>query len=181
MFTVSDLKTGVVCYHHDDSDSTKDFVVFRIFDGRHSIRHKFPINILPKDDSPPFLISNVVIEVYEGQTVLIQGSMLQASDMDSSDDYIFFNLTKPLQAGEIMKKPGPDLIGNISYPQQKRILNFFLIKENRAMFLRIMLFFNHCQSDVSITEGQILLIVTLYKSIDLKWCYCEFTPDLHCN
>ncbi|XP_025071313.1 FRAS1-related extracellular matrix protein 1-like [Alligator sinensis] len=111
MFTVSDLKTGVVCYHHDDSDSTKDFVVFRIFDGRHSIRHKFPINILPKDDSPPFLISNVVIEVYEGQTVLIQGSMLQASDVDSSDDYIFFNLTKPLQAGEIMKKPGPDLIG----------------------------------------------------------------------
>uniref|UniRef100_A0A7M4DYN3 FRAS1-related extracellular matrix protein 1 n=1 Tax=Crocodylus porosus TaxID=8502 RepID=A0A7M4DYN3_CROPO len=111
MFTVSDLKTGVVCYHHDDSDSTKDFVVFRIFDGRHSIRHKFPINILPKDDSPPFLISNVVIEVYEGQTVLIQGSMLQASDVDSSDDYIFFNMTKLLQAGEIMKKPGPDLIG----------------------------------------------------------------------
>ncbi|XP_053888402.1 FRAS1-related extracellular matrix protein 1 isoform X1 [Malaclemys terrapin pileata] len=111
MFTVSDLRAGVVRYHHDDSDSTKDFVVFRIFDGHHSIRHKFPINILPKDDSPPFLISNVVIELYEGQTVLIQGSMLQASDMDSSDDYILFNVTKPPQAGEIMKKPGPNLIG----------------------------------------------------------------------
>ncbi|POI34584.1 hypothetical protein CIB84_001664 [Bambusicola thoracicus] len=111
MFTVSDVQTGVVCYHHDDSDSTKDFVVFRIFDGLHSIRHKFPINILPKDDSPPFLISNVVIEVQEGQTILIQGSMLQASDMDSSDDYIVFNITKPPQAGEIMKKPGPNLIG----------------------------------------------------------------------
>lgn len=117
MFTVSDIQTGVVRYHHDDSDSTKDFVVFRIFDGLHSIRHKFPINILPKDDSPPFLISNVVIEVQEGQTILIQGSMLQASDMDSSDDYIVFNITKPPQAGEIMKKPGPNLIGNETHPQ----------------------------------------------------------------
>lgn len=111
LFTVADLQAGVVRYHHDDSDSTKDFVVFRIFDGHHSIRHKFPINILPKDDSPPFLINNVVIELEEGQTVLIQGSMLRASDMDSSDDYIFFNITRPPQAGEIMKKPGPGLIG----------------------------------------------------------------------
>ncbi|XP_021236603.1 FRAS1-related extracellular matrix protein 1 isoform X3 [Numida meleagris] len=111
MFTVSDIQSGVVYYHHDDSDSTKDFVVFRIFDALHSIRHKFPISILPKDDSPPFLISNVVIEAHEGQTILIQGSMLQASDMDSSDDYIVFNITKTPQAGEIMKKPGPNLIG----------------------------------------------------------------------
>ncbi|XP_053763924.1 FRAS1-related extracellular matrix protein 1 isoform X4 [Panthera pardus] len=111
LFTVADLQAGVVRYHHDDSDSTKDFVVFRIFDGHHSIRHKFPINILPKDDSPPFLVNNVVIELEEGQTILIQGSMLRASDMDSSDDYIFFNITKPPQAGEIMKKPGPGLIG----------------------------------------------------------------------
>ncbi|XP_056377142.1 FRAS1-related extracellular matrix protein 1 [Hyla sarda] len=106
MFTVKDIKDGVVCYHHDDSDTTKDFVVFRIFDGRHSIRHKFPINILPKDDSPPFLITNTVIELLEGQTVLIQGSMLCASDMDSSDDYIRFNITKQSVAGSIMKKPG---------------------------------------------------------------------------
>ncbi|XP_036917838.1 FRAS1-related extracellular matrix protein 1 isoform X3 [Sturnira hondurensis] len=111
LFTVADLQAGVVRYHHDDSDSTKDFVVFRIFDGHHSIRHKFPINILPKDDSPPFLINNVVIELEEGQTILIQGSMLRASDMDSSDDYIFFNITQPPQAGEIMKQPGPGLIG----------------------------------------------------------------------
>ncbi|XP_055973252.1 FRAS1-related extracellular matrix protein 1 isoform X1 [Sorex fumeus] len=111
LFSVTDLQSGVVRYHHDDSDSTKDFIVFRIFDGHHSIHHKFPINILPKDDSPPFLITNIVIELEEGQTVLIQGSMLRASDMDSSDDYIFFNITKPPQAGEIMKKPGPGLVG----------------------------------------------------------------------
>uniref|UniRef100_A0ACB8ESF7 FRAS1- extracellular matrix protein 1 n=1 Tax=Sphaerodactylus townsendi TaxID=933632 RepID=A0ACB8ESF7_9SAUR len=116
MFTVSDLKAGVVRYHHDDSDSTKDCIVFRIFDSRHSSRHRFPINILPKDDSPPFLISNTEIEVYEGQTILIQSSMLLATDIDSSDDYILFNITKTAQAGEIMKKPGSDLI---DYPVTK--------------------------------------------------------------
>lgn len=113
MFTVKDIKAGVVCYHHDDSDTTKDFVVFRIFDGRHSIRHKFPINILPKDDSPPFLIANTVIELPEGQTVLIQGTMLCASDMDSSDDYIRFNITKQASAGSIIKKPGQNAL---AYP-----------------------------------------------------------------
>ncbi|XP_068090887.1 FRAS1-related extracellular matrix protein 1 isoform X2 [Hyperolius riggenbachi] len=113
MFTVTDIKAGVVCYHHDDSDTTKDFVVFRIFDGRHSIRHKFPINILPKDDSPPFLITNTVIELLEGETILIQGSMLCASDMDSSDDYIRFNVTKQPEAGSIMKKPGQNAL---AYP-----------------------------------------------------------------
>ncbi|XP_072716396.1 FRAS1-related extracellular matrix protein 1 isoform X1 [Ciconia boyciana] len=124
MFTVSDIQAGVVHYHHDDSDSTKDFVVFRIFNGPHSIRHKFPINILPKDDSPPFLISNVVIEVHEGQMILIQGSMLHASDMDSSDDYILFNITKPPQAGDIMKKPGPNLIGySVSSFLQRDLFN----------------------------------------------------------
>ncbi|XP_051843280.1 FRAS1-related extracellular matrix protein 1 [Antechinus flavipes] len=111
IFTIADIQAGAVRYHHDDSDSTKDFVVFRIFDGHHSTRHKFPINILPKDDSPPLLITNVVIALDEGQTVLIQSSMLKASDMDSSDDYIFFNITKPSQAGEIIKKPGSGLIG----------------------------------------------------------------------
>uniref|UniRef100_A0A8C0FHI4 FRAS1-related extracellular matrix protein 1 n=1 Tax=Bubo bubo TaxID=30461 RepID=A0A8C0FHI4_BUBBB len=131
MFTVSDIQAGVVHYHHDDSDSTKDFVVFRIFDGLHSIRHKFPINILPKDDSPPFLISNVVIEVHEGQTILIQGSMLRASDMDSSDDYILFNITKPPQAGEIMKKPGPNLIGySVSSFLQKDLFNGIIYYRN---------------------------------------------------
>lgn len=111
MFTVSDIKAGVVRYYHDDSDTTKDFVVFRITDGYHQTRHKFPINILPKDDSPPFLITNMVLELSEGQMALLRGSILQASDMDSSDDYILFNITKPPQAGEIMKLPGPGITG----------------------------------------------------------------------
>ncbi|KAM4612074.1 FRAS1-related extracellular matrix protein 1a [Polymixia lowei] len=111
MFTVSDIEAGVVRYHHDDSDTTKDFILFRITDGRHQTRHKFPINILPKDDSPPFLITNMLLELPEGQTALLRGSILQASDMDSSDDYILFNITRSPQAGEIRKIPGSGVTG----------------------------------------------------------------------
>ncbi|XP_029310735.1 FRAS1-related extracellular matrix protein 1a isoform X2 [Cottoperca gobio] len=111
MFTVNDIKAGVVRYHHDDSDSTKDFIIFRITDGHHQTRHKFPIKILPKDDSPPFLITNMLLEVSEGQMALLRGSTLQASDMDSSDDYILYNITRPPQAGEVMKMPTSGLTG----------------------------------------------------------------------
>ncbi|XP_031730137.1 FRAS1-related extracellular matrix protein 1a isoform X2 [Anarrhichthys ocellatus] len=111
MFNVNDIKTGVVRYHHDDSDSTKDFIIFRITDGHHQTRHKFPIKILPKDDSPPVLITNMLLEVSEGQMALLRGSTLQASDMDSSDDYILFNITRPPQAGEVMKMPTSGLTG----------------------------------------------------------------------
>lgn len=124
MFTVSDIKAGVVRYYHDDSDTTKDFVVFRITDGRHQTRHKFPINILPKDDSPPFLITNMVLELSEGQTALLRGSILQASDMDSSDDYILFNITKPPQAGEIMKLPGPEITGKTNKKKTIFLINY---------------------------------------------------------
>ncbi|XP_032439077.1 FRAS1-related extracellular matrix protein 1a isoform X6 [Xiphophorus hellerii] len=111
MFTINDIRAGVVCYHHDDSDSTKDFIIFRITDGHHQTRHKFPIKILPKDDSPPFLITNMLVEVSEGQTTLLRGSTLKASDMDSSDDNILFNITRLPQAGEVIKIPGPGLTG----------------------------------------------------------------------
>lgn len=102
---------GVVHYHHDDSDTTKDYIVFRIFDGKHATRHKFPVNILPKDDSPPFLINNLAIELAEGESKLIEDHMLLSSDLDSSDDYILYKIIILPRAGEIVKKMAPDLPG----------------------------------------------------------------------
>lgn len=107
-FGVNDLRDGVVRYHHDDSDTTKDDVVFRIFDGKYSIRHTFPINILPKDDSPPFLVNNLVFELEEGDMAVIENHLLLASDFDSSDDYILYKISNPPSAGEIIKQHFPD-------------------------------------------------------------------------
>ncbi|KAE8294685.1 FRAS1-related extracellular matrix protein 1 [Larimichthys crocea] len=104
MFRVRDLREGAVVYHHSDSDTTRDHIVFRISDGRHSIRHKFPINILPKDDSPPFLINNVAVEVQEGGAVRLEEYMLLASDLDSSDDYILYQVVSSPRAGQLVRK-----------------------------------------------------------------------------
>ncbi|XP_053178655.1 FRAS1-related extracellular matrix protein 1b [Scomber japonicus] len=104
MFRVRDLREGVVVYHHSDSDTTRDHIVFRISDGRHSIRHKFPINVLPKDDSPPFLINNVAVEVQEGGAVRLEEFMLLASDLDSSDDYILYQVVSAPRAGQLVRK-----------------------------------------------------------------------------
>ncbi|KAF3697512.1 FRAS1-related extracellular matrix protein 1 [Channa argus] len=145
MFTVSDIKAGFVRYHHDDSDSTKDFIIFRITDGPHQTRHKFPIKILPKDDSPPFLITNMLIEVSEGQTALLRGSTLQASDMDSSDDYILFNITRPPQAGEVMKIPRPGLTG---YP-----VNHFLQKD----LFQSVVYYRHLGNEVFDDSFEVVL------------------------
>uniref|UniRef100_A0A671VMF0 Fras1 related extracellular matrix 1b n=1 Tax=Sparus aurata TaxID=8175 RepID=A0A671VMF0_SPAAU len=107
MFRVRDLREGVVVYHHSDSDTTRDHIVFRISDGRHSIRHKFPINILPKDDSPPFLINNVAVEVQEGGAVRLEEYMLLASDLDSSDDYILYQVVSAPRAGQLVRQRAP--------------------------------------------------------------------------
>ncbi|XP_063756912.1 FRAS1-related extracellular matrix protein 1a isoform X2 [Eleginops maclovinus] len=144
-FTVNDLKAGVVRYHHDDSDSTKDFIVFRITDGLHQTRHKFPIKILPKDDSPPFLITNMLLEVSEGQLALLRGSTLQASDMDSSDDYILFNITRPPQAGEVMKMPPTGLTG---YP-----VSHFLQKD----LSQSMVYYRHLGNEVFDDSFEVVL------------------------
>ncbi|KAH0618554.1 hypothetical protein JD844_017886 [Phrynosoma platyrhinos] len=108
MFGVKQLRDGVVRYHHDNSDTTKDNIVFKISDGKHNVRHKFPINIVPKDDSPPFLVNNLVLELKEGDTVLIDNHMLTAADFDSSDDYILYKVSKPPSAGELIKQRFPD-------------------------------------------------------------------------
>ncbi|CAL8310310.1 unnamed protein product [Lota lota] len=104
MFSVGDLKAGQVVYHHSDSDSTRDHVVFRISDGAHSVRHKFPIHILPKDDAPPFLINNVAVETREGGAVLLEEFMLLAADLDSSDDHILFQIVSAPRAGRLERR-----------------------------------------------------------------------------
>ncbi|XP_075037866.1 FRAS1-related extracellular matrix protein 1-like [Mixophyes fleayi] len=109
--TVQDIRDGALRYHHDDSDTTKDYIVFRIFDGKHSIRHKFHINILPKDDSPPFLVNNVGFELVEGASILIERDMLMASDLDSSDDHILYNITRSPKAGALVKRYSAETSG----------------------------------------------------------------------
>lgn len=136
MFRVRDLREGVVVYHHSDSDTTRDHIVFRISDGRHSIRHKFPINILPKDDSPPFLINNVAVEVQEGGAVRLEEYMLLASDLDSSDDYILYQVVSAPRAGQLVRKSSAHETGEGGLTERMFTQSLFRVRRSGELFKR---------------------------------------------
>ncbi|XP_062583418.1 FRAS1-related extracellular matrix protein 1-like [Saccostrea cucullata] len=102
--TLEDLRKGRISYQHDDSESTKDHIKFRISDGVNTIMITFPIIIIPKDDSAPYLVNSIGLEVNEGETRRISTNMLLAHDTDSLDDNIMYIITQPPSAGEIIKK-----------------------------------------------------------------------------
>lgn len=107
MLRLADLHSGAVVYSHDDSDTSHDHIVFRISDGRHSVRHRFPISVLPKDDSAPFLLNNVALQVPEGGRVWLRDHLL-ASDLDSSDQHILFTICSKPRTGTVVRKTNPN-------------------------------------------------------------------------
>ncbi|KAK3579867.1 hypothetical protein CHS0354_025772 [Potamilus streckersoni] len=110
-FTVSDLSRGRLLYQHDDSDTVKDNIALRIFDGSNTVYINFPIHIIPKDDSPPYIINNILLRLNEGSTKRITDNMLLAHDRDSVDNNIMYNILQPPAAGEIIKKIRPSDTG----------------------------------------------------------------------
>lgn len=103
-FTQNDIVAGRVVYHHDDSDSIRDSIHLRIYDGSQSTHTKFPITIIPKDDNAPTLVANVGIKVREGQNSHISSSVLRAMDHDTPDENINFLITKNPIVGTVWKK-----------------------------------------------------------------------------
>ncbi|XP_030844618.1 FRAS1-related extracellular matrix protein 1-like isoform X2 [Strongylocentrotus purpuratus] len=146
MFSAADINSNTLVYRHDDSDTLKDSLELRITDGRHNVRTTFPINILPKDDSAPYLINNVQFELKEGRTIRITRFMLVAADMDSSDDYIIFRITQPPVAGEILKKFSEDTFG---YP----VTEF----TQRDLF-RGLIYYHHLGGEVFLDSFELILL-----------------------
>ncbi|KAG1683085.1 Pancreatic triacylglycerol lipase [Nymphon striatum] len=103
-FEVKDIQDGKIKYVHDDSNSLEDFVKFRIFDGDSEMLFKFPVKVIPKDDSPPNLIRNNEIVVDNGNSVRIDSKDIWAFDPDSEEKQITYNsMTRPSK-GRIMKR-----------------------------------------------------------------------------
>ncbi|XP_033125634.1 FRAS1-related extracellular matrix protein 1-like [Anneissia japonica] len=111
LFTPTDILNGLITYQHDDSDSESDSIELRVSDIRNSVHATFPINILPKDDTAPYLIRNVQFSVNEGAVLRITKDLLLASDVDSPNDFILFKIMVPPSAGEILKKFSPEAFG----------------------------------------------------------------------
>lgn len=106
-FTISDLVQGNVLYQHDDSESERDVLKLKISDGAKDTLINFPITIIPRDDSPPYVVKNLGITLNEGQTKRIDSNSLLAHDPDSVDMSILYVITQPTSAGEIIRKSKP--------------------------------------------------------------------------
>jgi hypothetical protein len=113
-FTGRDLFRGnAVIYRHDGSDSLDDRVVLRVTNagGRHAIRLRLPITVLPVDDSAPYLTANEPVEVMRGGFVQLTTRSLNASDRDALNadrKRIVYIVTRGQpKAGEIVRRINP--------------------------------------------------------------------------
>lgn len=146
MFSQAEIDRGVVVYQHDDSDTLKDSLELRITDGRDSIRATIPINILPKDDTPPYLVNNVQLEVTEGQTARISRFSLLGTDKDSPDNYIIYRIVEPLTGGEILKKYAEESYG------------FPVIEFTQRDLLRGQIYYQHFGNEVFEDSVNLILV-----------------------
>lgn len=107
-FTVGDLDQGSVVYKHDGSSTNTDNIVFKMMDGKHETEFLFPVIIFPVDDEPPLLSINIGQSVQKGEDLQITSRHLSATDIDSDDFKINYELLPPFpeHGSIILKQPG---------------------------------------------------------------------------
>ena len=94
-FSLSDLNEQTVRYVHDSGSSVSDNLLLRMIDRNEPFEFLFPINVFPLDDEPPTLVINRDINVKPKETINIPSHVLKASDNDSDDRRIKFQLQYP--------------------------------------------------------------------------------------
>lgn len=103
-FSVEDLQRRSVVYVHDDSETTKDRIDIRISDGVNTVLTNFPITIIPKDDTAPYVVNNLGLELNKGGLKKFNTDILKAHDIDTVDSNIIFVIVHPPEAGEIIRR-----------------------------------------------------------------------------
>ena len=143
-FTAADLRTGMVIYKHDDSDTFSDNIIFRISDGQHNVEFLFPITIYPKDDQAPTLNVNTGLEVQKNGIVEVNQFVLSATDADSDDSRIKFVLDPPYSKEGILIKrqfQTPDDVQNWQY--QNGVYERFVNEFTQTDIIEGKLFYRH--------------------------------------
>ena len=143
-FTAADLKTGMVIYQHDDSDTFSDNIIFRISDGQHNVEFLFPITIYPKDDQAPTLNVNTGFEVQKNGIVEVNQFVLSATDADSDDSSIRFILDPPFsREGLLIKRQfqTPDDVQNWQY--QNGVYEKFINEFTQSDIIQGRIFYRH--------------------------------------
>ena len=114
-FTHSDVMQGVVCYEHDDSETTADSIQFHLyfsldandhsdritFSGNrtflNSVRESIAIEISPINDERPEVVTATNLSLVLGFPVNLTNNELSVTDRDSPASSVQFTLSTPPQ------------------------------------------------------------------------------------
>ncbi|XP_035826441.1 FRAS1-related extracellular matrix protein 1 [Aplysia californica] len=107
IFSMADVQAGRLVYTHDDTDSSRDRIELRISDGHNTVLSSFPITVIPRDDTAPYLVTNLGLQLNEGATRRLSQDMLMAHDTDSLDENIIYTVVSSPTAGDIIRKIRP--------------------------------------------------------------------------
>lgn len=103
-FTVDDIEKNAVTYRHDGSDTAEDTLTVRVTDGKHGVRAKIAIAVLPVDDNSPYLLTHGSVDVLAGGYARVSDGILNATDRDSKGARITYLLKSVPPSGEMIKR-----------------------------------------------------------------------------
>ncbi|KAK3859680.1 hypothetical protein Pcinc_034224 [Petrolisthes cinctipes] len=92
LFTLEELKKGVIAYTHDGSDSNSDTALLQASDEHNMINFLLKVFVVSGQRSTPVVVKNQGAVVEVGERVQISPQMLHASDIDSDDDNLVLTL-----------------------------------------------------------------------------------------
>jgi len=122
-FTQPNLVANQVVYVHDDSNTTSDSFVFTVTDGLQFLTGQiFNITVNPIDDDVPTIAANTGLTVVKGSTNTISTTELSATDTDTSDPTLTFNITAATANGQLELTTNPGM-AITSFTQQNLLDN----------------------------------------------------------
>ncbi|KAJ8342512.1 hypothetical protein SKAU_G00324400 [Synaphobranchus kaupii] len=114
-FTLDQIKeASSIVYEHDDSETTEDSFDVVLTDGKFTAEETVIIMIIPVDDETPRMAINDGLEVELGETKMISGKVLKATDLDSEDDQLTYIIRYGPGQGLLQRKMPSGLMENIT-------------------------------------------------------------------
>jgi VCBS repeat-containing protein len=121
-FTQDDVDQGLIRYVHNGGETTSDSFTFQVSDGGSApITANFNINVNPINDVPT-LVVNQTLPVTEGQSGIINNTLLLSSDPDNTASQLAYTVTNLPSSGSV-RLNGSNLTIGQSFTQQDVNLN----------------------------------------------------------
>ncbi|ESO92424.1 hypothetical protein LOTGIDRAFT_233175 [Lottia gigantea] len=107
-FSLDELRSGLqLKYTHDGSESLHDKFVITVSDGKHEIKHVCNVSVTARNDEKPEVIKNAGLQLDYGDSALISSVVLQATDDDNGDAFLYYIVVELPNKGLLQFCPNP--------------------------------------------------------------------------